>query len=562
MLIERLFPFNASPTKTKNIAVSPTGLGIVKALNTKVRGLDFNGVFYPFAQRAKNRANFEDAPYPFDTIIQAIDTDSYIKQGFFKYRELFWKEGWDIVSENSDAAAYLWQRIDLFEETMRIPFNQFLQKVADNLVKFANVFIVEVRKDIRPIFDGKLTPLDNEETICGYYIIPTETVQIHRDKYNNPIYYKQRLENESVYYASEDDAPVWDAKEVIHLKWDDKDGRAFGTPFMISVLDDVKALRQIEEDVQNLIHRDLFPLYKYIIGTKEEPSSPEEIEQAAGELASLRTEGGIILPERHDVDVIGGKDSALEVSDYLSQFKERVAVGMGLSPHHLGMLSSANRSVTDRLDIALYDKIKLYQAYMEDQIRLNIFNPLLREGGFNPMTTPFESGPSDRCYMRFREIDIDTQIKKETHAIQKFSASAITLEELRLAIGENPEVDLSRLLMTMTAQLQAAQQIQMAQVNAQLTPVVTKTSKTATGGSSTSTTKPPTKALPSNLAKPDAVQPSSGGTPNQKNDKGIKNKVRPANQFGRRTSPNVRHFDDDVLNDIIELLEPKDNINE
>ena len=90
---------------------------------------------------------------------------------------------------------------------------------------------------------------------------------------------------------------------------------------------------------------------------------------------------------------------------------------------------------------------------------------------------------------------------------------------------------------------------------------MTKTSKTATGGSSTSTTKPPTKALPSNLAKPDAVQPSSGGTPNQKNDKGVKNKVRPANQFGRRTSPNVRHFDDDVLNDIIELLEPKDDIN-
>lgn len=562
MLMKRLFPFEAAPKTTKNIAVSATGLSIKKALNTKVRGLDFNGAFYPYSQQRKDRANFEEAPYDLDKIIQAIDTDSYIKQGFFKYKELFWKEGWDIVSENPDAAAYLWQRIDFFEEVMETPFNQFLQKVADNLVKFANVFIVEVRKDISPIFPGKLYPEENKETICGYYIIPTETVRIHRNKYNKVLYYKQCLEDESVYSNNEDDYPTWTADEVIHLAWDKKDGRAFGTPFLISVLDDVVALRQIEEDVQNLIHRDLFPLYKYIIGTKDEPSSPEEIEEAAAELANLRTEGGIILPERHDVDVIGGKDSALEVGDYLMQFKERVAVGMGLSPHHLGMLSSANRSVTDRLDIALYDKIKLFQAYLEDEIRVKIFNRLLREGGFDPTTTPFKDGPSDRCYMRFREIDIDTQIKKETHSLQLFAGSAITLEELRLAIGENPEVDVSHLLMTMTAQLQAAQQIQLAQVNAQLTPTTTKTSKTATGGSSTSTTKPPAVNLPAKLAKPDAVQPSAGGAPNQKNDKGVKNKVRPANQFGRRSSPNVRHFDDDVLNDIIELLEEKDNTNE
>lgn len=560
MLMKQLFPFQAASTKDKkNIAVSTTGISVKKALNTKVLGLDFNGAFYPYLTASKDRANFEESPYDFDRIIQAIDTDSYVKQAFFKYKELFWKEGWDIISENPDAVAYLWQRIDLFEELMGKPFNHFLQDAVDQLVKFANVFIVEVRKDITPIFPGSLYPDDNKETVCGYYLIPTETVRIFRNKFNKPLHYKQWLENQSYSSNSEDTAPTWSADEVIHLSWDKKPGRAFGTPFMISALDDVIALRQIEEDVQNLIHRDLFPLYKYTVGTKEEPSSPEEVEEAAAELANLRTEGGIILPERHDVDVIGGKDKALEVSDYLMQFKERVAVGLGLSPHHLGMLSSANRSVTDRLDIALYDKIKLYQAYIEDCVRLYIFNPLLREGGFDPITTPYKDGPSDRCYMRFREIDIDTQIKKETHSIQKFAANSITLEELRLQIGENPNIDFSHLLMTMTAQVQAAAQVHVAQVQAQLQPTTTKQSKTSTGGSSTSTTTPP-KALPPAATKPDAIQPSSGGSPNQKNDKGLKNKIRPANQFGRRSSPNVRHLDDSILNDIIELLDEKDNL--
>jgi hypothetical protein len=48
----------------------------------------------------------------------------------------------------------------------------------------------------------------------------------------------------------------------------------------------------------------------------------------------------------------------------LTHFKERVAIGLGLSPHHLGMTANGgNRSVTDRLGYSSY-MIRL--SYIKD----------------------------------------------------------------------------------------------------------------------------------------------------------------------------------------------------
>lgn len=567
MLIKNFFAFTAAPVKTQNIATTEPGISILKVLNTKVLGLNFLNGFTSLSRVAKDRANFEEAPYNLDRIIQAIDTDSYVKQAFLKYKELFWKEGWEIISENDDAIDYLWQRIDLMEETMGMPFTDFWKIVVDQLEKFGNAFVVEARKDIRPIFLGILTPPDGKETICGYYIIPTETVRIYRDKHNNPIRYRQSMIMQSFTDATEE--PTWEANEVIHLFLDKKLGCAFGTPMIIGVLDDVIALRQMEEDIQNLSHRDLFPLYKYTVGTETMPSTSEEIQKAADEIANIRVEGGIIIPERHDVDVIGGKNAALDIHPYLLEFKQRVAMGLGVYPHHLGIMSAAgNRSATDRLDTALYDKVKEHQDYFEGQMRLKVFNRLLREGGFDPMVPPSKDGMSDRCHMRFREIDTDTQIKRETHIIQKFTNNLIEFDEARISLGLRGEVDPKQLLMSMTAMVATAQQIHVLDAQAQMTPptppTITKKAGTATSGASTTKTGgvPAPKALPPAAKKPDAVAPAVGGNANRPNNKSVGNKMRPANQHGRRNSPNVRHMDDSILNDIIELLDEKEKNNE
>lgn len=563
MLSEKLFPFTAAPKKTVVPALrEPDNKTFLKVFKVRAMGLGFNHGLSAYYLDDKRRASFEEAPYNFDKIIQAIDTDSYLQQGFSKYSELLWKEGWEVTSENIEAVDYLWQRIDLFELTMGISWNEFLVQVADQLVKFSNVFIAIARGNIRPYISSKLYTPEGVDPISGYYILPTEKIRVLRDKHNRVLAYRQELDETS---AKATEEPIWDAKDVIHLRMYQKPTRPFGTPFIISSLDDVVALRQIEEDAQNLVHRELSPIYKYKVGTEDRPASKEEIEDAAQELENMRVEGGLILPERHDVEVIGSEGSALDITEYLAHFKERVAVGLGLSPHHLGMtMGMANKAASDRLDISLYDRVKLYQRYLENAIRLKIFNPLLFEGGFDPMTNPTDKeSRSDRCLFKFREIDRDTQIKIQTHALNLFVQNAITWEELRMLIGYDPEGNVEDLFMSMQHKLDMQLQTETAKLNAELNPpappqkseTITK-SKSPTGGSSTSRkiTQP---------VKPDAQKPSTGLRSNPQNvKKGLGNVMKPSNQFGRRLSPNVRHSDDDLnalewLDDLVNLIEDK-----
>ena len=265
---------------------------ISKAMKVAALALGYKGSVYWY----NSRTTFEPSPYDFERIMQAVDTDSYIKQALNKYKELFWKEGWQIVGENPEAVSYLYQRIDFMEMAMKRPFSDFLLEVSDQLFKYGNVFIVKARADISEYFPTKLNPVSAIEPIVGYYLIPTEQVRIMRAKHNRPKLYQQRTD--PLTYSPVNKNPVWSADRVIHISFDRKTGRAFGTPFLASVLDDVIALRQIEEDIQNLVHRELFPLYKYIIGTPEQPAEPDEIDRAANEIENLRSEGGLILPHR------------------------------------------------------------------------------------------------------------------------------------------------------------------------------------------------------------------------------------------------------------------------
>jgi len=539
MAINKYLPFSSGSQNSATTVeqLSATSLGsLSKTMKVAALALGYQGTNYFYT----GRSNFEPSPYDFDRIIQAVDTDSYVKQAISKYKDLFWKEGWQIVGENPEAVAYLYQRIDYMEMAMKRPFLEFLVDLSDQLFKFANVFIVKARADLSEYFPTKLNPISSTQPVVGYYLIPTEQTRILRDKYNRPKSYQQQTD--PLTYAPTDRDPVWSADRVIHLFFDRKPGRAFGTPFVANVLDDVVALRQMEEDIQNLVHRELFPLYKYRIGTADQPAEPEEIDQAAAEIENLRAEGGLILPFRHDVDVIGANNAALDASAYLDHFKERVAIGLGVAPHHLGMtLNGGNRAMTERLDTALYDKIKQYQKQFAEMVRVHILNELLFEGGFDPLVNPIASDVSDRCYFKFNEIDVDTQVKKETHIIQKFVNSLITLPEARMQLGVDPEMDIDDAYPSIQGQVQIDISKAQAKVQADM-------QAKAQGAKDV-------------IADGDKQEPAPKGQVNLPSGRrGTGNNARPQNQQGRRTSPNIKRSDNAWLGLVENLLEEQYNV--
>jgi hypothetical protein len=530
MAISKYLPFSGGPESSTTAIeqLSATSINsLSKTMKVAALALGYQGTNYFYT----GRSNFEPSPYDFDRIIQAVDTDSYVKQSVGKYKDLFWKEGWQIVGENPEAVAYLYQRIDYMEMAMKRPFLDFLIDLSDQLFKFANVFIVKARADLSEYFPTKLNPISSTQPVVGYYLIPTEQTRILRDKHNRPKSYQQQTD--PLTYAPTDRDPVWSADRIIHLFFDRKPGRAFGTPFLSNVLDDVVALRQMEEDIQNLVHRELFPLYKYRIGTADQPAEPEEIDQAAAEIENLRAEGGLILPFRHDVDVIGANNAALDASAYLDHFKERVAIGLGVAPHHLGMLmGGGNRAMTERLDTALYDKIKQYQKQFAEMVRVHILNELLFEGGFDPLVNPITSDVSDRCYFKFNEIDVDTQVKKETHIVQKYVNSLISLPEARIQLGIDADVDTEELFPS----IQGKVQIEISKGQAEVQANAQKMKDVMADGD-----------------KQDSAPKGQVNLPSSR--RGVGNSVRPQNQQGRRTSPNIKRSDPSWLGLVENLLE-------
>jgi hypothetical protein len=420
------------------------------------------------------------------------------------------------------------------EMAMKRPFLDFLMDLSDQLIKFGNVFAVKARGDLSEFFPSTLVPVNSTQPIVGYYLIPTEQVRILRDKYNRPKSYQQATD--PLTYSPTDRDPVWSAERVIHLFFDRKPGRAFGTPFLSNALDDIVALRQMEEDIQNLVHRELFPLYKYIIGTADQPAEPEEIDKAAAEIENLRAEGGLILPYRHNVEVVGAAQQSLDATAYVNHFKERVAIGLGLAPHHLGMtMNGGNRSMSERLDTALYDRIKQFQKQFAEMVRLHIFNELLFEGGFDPVKNPYESDISDRCYFKFAEIDVDTQVKKENHVIQKYVNSVISLKEARSELGIDPEVDVNELFSGIQSSIQKDL------IDAQQQASQASQQPTGDAGDKQEPAKPGQRNLPSNR-------------------RGTGNASRPQNQNGRNTSPNIKRSDPNWITTVESLLEEQYNV--
>jgi hypothetical protein len=142
MAIKKYFPIRNKESEADFVAkkINPEdSKSISKIFKVASLALGYQGTSYFY----EGRSNFEPSPYDFERILQAVDTDSYVKQAISKYKDLFWKEGWKIVGENQEAVSYLYQRIDYMEMAMKRPFLDFLIDLSDQLIKFSNVFAVK-----------------------------------------------------------------------------------------------------------------------------------------------------------------------------------------------------------------------------------------------------------------------------------------------------------------------------------------------------------------------------------------------------------------------------------
>lgn len=473
-----------------------------------------------------------NAIYDFEEIRRVEDKESYLAISFRKHIEAILKRGWSITGNNPDFVKHVRTRLwEIFILT-GISTKRLVRDVVGDLVRFSNAYIVVKRSDKFPI-TGQTYKFRNKtfKPIVGMFRADPATmtpVFRRKGKRRRLIGWRQR----STRTYNKAATNYFTVNDVYQLTWNDK-GLVIGTPYPIPVLDDIRALRRMEEFVELLASKHSFPLFHYKVGTDDNPAEVfeeggSEVETVATAVESMPTEGCWVTSERHSIDVVGAEGKALGLEKYLTHFESRVIAGCGISGVSLGRgdTSKASAVVVDKV---LVDRAADMQETLQDQLEESLFFELMLDSG-----KPF--GPDDMAYLLFPEVDAESQRAHENHQLNLYNNDMLTEEELRKELGRNElkeEEDERRRVARTDLYLQEGY-AKMAKKHGYLTtfPGVKAPSATGAGGSGG----------------------GGGGAPKKKSSAGkntTKSKNQPTNQSGTKatkTRITVRNVQDEILN--------------
>lgn len=421
-------------------------------------------------------SDFEEPEFDMTQIMEGCNTDSYLRQGVDKYIDQIFKEGYDFFGKDSNIVDYIRLRLAYMAEATDIPTGILLTEIAEDVVKYSNCVLAKARaKDQAVLPEGaNVTGLNGKEPVAGYFPLNVTTLKVKRDKNGTVKGWQQEMDDSTAKFNPED---------IVHIYYKREKGNAFGTSFLLPVLDDVRALRQAEENVLRMMYRSIYPFYHVMVGEKDAPGTATEIENIKSEIDGMDVEGGLVTSSRVTIKPVVG-DRVIDAEPYLRYMEERIFSGMGIPAIMFGRGDSANRSTGDNMTSEMSDRIKAIQKTIETFINEKIIKELLMEAGYDPILNP-----DQKVEFKFRENDLDTKIKSEVHAIYQYEHNAITEDEMRALLGRDPITDRALMFQTLITQANA------------LVTAQTKTSSSSNGNKETD------------------------------------NKIKPTNQHGTKTSP-------------------------
>lgn len=380
--------------------------------------------------------NFTSSSYSLSEIKRAIEADSYIKLAVMKYSQLIFKAGYNLVSDNDEAAKYIRARFRMMGFMTGTPMDVTFQQIADDLVAYSNAFLVKSRISQTNIGGLQAKGLYDTKPVGGYFRLDPTSVEIKVDKNGTIKQYQQTAGQNTANFKPTD---------VIHIFIDKQGGELFGTPRIIAAMEDVKLLRKIEGNVLTLIYRFAIPLYQMKIGLPEQGfrATDKEISDAKSEVEKLASDGILVTNEATEFKSIGAEGEALDATGYLQYFEKRVIAGLNLSEAMIGR--GGAKSDASSMEEMIHDCVKRYQHAIQIFVEEKIINELLLEGGFNPL-----ANENDIVHFQFNEINLETKVKMQTNALNKFQGNLITYEEARQEIGmETDDVNEDRLYQNM-----------------------------------------------------------------------------------------------------------------
>lgn len=384
-------------------------------------------VTIPYYTKGGRTDWFEELEYNLVEIGKANDTESYFTRSVNKHVTLLLKNGFYLDGRNTSTLQYVYFRLREMERNSNRPFSAVMRQAVQNFVMYSNAFLVVVRDSTRSsgsetrMFGRRLAPM------AGIFSADPTCMRAKRNKHGVVTRWRQYAQSEERYFP---------ADNVIHMYLNRKDGFIAGTPWVLPVLDDIRAWRRVEELAEMLISKHAFPLFHYQVGTEQLPArewdnGESEVQRVKAAVERMPTEGCIVTPERHNITAIGSEGKAIDLVPYLEYWENRVMAGLNLTAVDMGRGDSSSRGTAEQVSKGLVDFCTDIQAIMSDFIDFYLLDAVLEEGGYALNET-------NRVHIRFPVIDVDQQIKVEKHAEYLFSTNVITENEMRRRMGLHP----------------------------------------------------------------------------------------------------------------------------
>jgi len=322
----------------------------------------------------------DDPIYDFEEIRRAEDKESFLAISFRKHIEMVVKRGWTIRGKNQDFIQHVRERLwEIFILT-GVSTKGIIRDVVKDIVRFSNAYIIFKRSDNFPI-KGRPYKWRGQrlKPIVGMFRAdPANMKPVFRTRSGRKqLVAWKHCRDESNFGAK---SQIFKKDDVMHIKWTDK-GLLIGTPFAIPVLDDIRALRRVEEFIEMLCSKHAFPLIHYKVGTDNAPaevyedgSGRTEIDDVKDDVEAMPTEGCWVTSERHSIAAIDDTEG-VDLEKYLKHFEDRVISGCGMSGISLGRGGSANRSCYSEDTQTLTDSGWKYYWQVTSYDKIATFNP-------------------------------------------------------------------------------------------------------------------------------------------------------------------------------------------
>lgn len=378
----------------------------------------------------RHRGQWFRPEYDFDEIQIAQDTDSYLFRAIQKKVGRVICAGMSFTGSSADTVLYIENRLKGMGWATQKPFTQHVWDSFHDMFRYSNCMWVKKRS--LQLSRGKLRKDLNGieiEPVAGYFILPFETLEF-KTKPNGE--FKKVLQKMPNGKQKE-----FFPRDVIHFYANKKPGFTVGTPEMFPALDDIALLRRIEENVEDLIEANLFPVFHYRVGNNEfperyGPDGTKESDVVKSTIEYMPAGGIYVSDHRHEITAIGSEGRALRIDFYVGYFKSRALSAIGTSAIDMGEGGSANRSTASTMSKAMMMDIEAMTCIMKEFLEFFVISELLLEGGFNPMD------PEQMVHVKFGIIDKDDRRADENQQVQLFHGNLRTMSEVREALGDRP----------------------------------------------------------------------------------------------------------------------------